>query len=64
MPRPGFPTRFDNGLPLRKVNNPRTPGRGKGPRGETINPEANKKSVFNKQRKMASGHTKRPAVGK
>jgi hypothetical protein len=64
MPRGGFPTPFDGGLPLRKVNNPRTPGRGKGPRGETMNPEANKRAVFNKQRKAASGHTKRPAVGK
>ncbi len=64
MAGPGFPTKFDNGLPLRKVNNPRTPGRGKGPRGETINVEAHARAKFNKQRRAASGHTKRPAVGK
>lgn len=52
------------GALTKKPNPKRTPGRGKGPRGPTINPEEFKRREFQKLQEAAKNQTKRPAVGK
>jgi hypothetical protein len=64
MGKGGFPTGFDGGLPLGSKQNKRTPGRGKGARGPTINPEREREKRASGLAKKAKGQAKRPAVGR